>query len=282
MANRCDIYKLLLKEYAIGGLFIIVGAMIIYHCKSIGILLLLLGLIISCVKTYQQYKKAHPSFLQNIESLYELLEENRVYFQNYGPNSSAGNTTPLRVETQLKLWEAARKDVIIPNNQTILGIIQKIKNQFNNEEKCIIDRMKKHIFAFEKHCNDLSFDYSEHQFPIEFTSLIAQKLNGLQNPCELTEKYREWLLNYNMDIKNIITEMFVFGSSLHLTNPKDIDVMMYYKGTPQDFQSRITAMKKSFKESFNIPVHITAFSHVEKNECERFKQQCGEMIHIEF
>ncbi len=282
MADKCIIYNLLLKKYAIGGLFIVVGSIVIAFNKSIGIALALIGLFISCIMARQQYKKTHLSFSQNIELVYFLLEENRIFFQNYGPNSSAGNTTYLRTGSQLKLWEAARKNKIIPNNQKMMEIIRKIENQFDNEEKCIIDKMKKHIFAFEVHSKDLSIDYSEHRFPIEFTNLIVQKLNTLQNPYELTERYREWLCNINLEMENKITEAFIFGSSLYLTSPKDIDVVISYKGTPLDFQPKLTAMKKNFKKTFNVPVHITAFSHAEKSEYEKFIRRCGEMIQIEF
>jgi hypothetical protein len=49
--------------------------------------------------------------------------------------------------------------------------------KYNSDEIEAVKKMKNHIEAFKKHLSDADYDYSEHQFPIKFSSLILKYCN---------------------------------------------------------------------------------------------------------
>jgi hypothetical protein len=115
--------------------------------------------------------------LDEIKSLKDLciaispyLKENESIFKNFGPNSGATNTAPLRWD--LTLWYDARREKILPNNRVISNLLTAYQNLIPDEFQEVINMFQAHAYAFEKHCENPYFDYSEYQFPKQFPQLI--------------------------------------------------------------------------------------------------------------
>ncbi|MEG4202989.1 hypothetical protein QUA20_03540 [Microcoleus sp. Pol7_A1] len=111
-----------------------------------------------------------------LEQVNELLAENRVIFEEYGPFSkqalqgSSGDA--------LTIWRRRCLDTIIPNNQIIVGLIEANKRNFPFPWEVYIQMMgyKLHADSFRDNCllekkvNDYKL------FPKEFDEFIKQSL----------------------------------------------------------------------------------------------------------
>lgn len=103
-------------------------------------------------------------------TLIPYFEENGNVFKKFGPNSGADSTEPLRWD--LSLWYKSRREIILPNNLTISAFIREYKSLIPEEHMATFDKFLAHSYAFEKHCVDANFDYSEHQFPKEIMKIL--------------------------------------------------------------------------------------------------------------
>lgn len=92
-----------------------------------------------------------------------LFIENGQIFKDFGPNSGAKSTEPLRWD--LTLWYKARREKLVPNNSIIANIIKLNTHLISKENEDIFNDLLSHIYAFEKHCEDANFDYSSYLFP---------------------------------------------------------------------------------------------------------------------
>lgn len=101
-----------------------------------------------------------------------LLKDNKRVYTNFGPNSSAHVVEKLR--TDLTLWERAKHETIVPNNDEIASIIKKFQSSIPLNLEPVFHEMLNHIYAFEKHCDDPNFDYSAHLFPKSFPLAIEE------------------------------------------------------------------------------------------------------------
>jgi len=109
------------------------------------------------------------------QTIKPYLNENNNLFINFGPNSGANSKGPVRWD--LTLWYKSRREIILPNNKIILELLDVNKDLIPTEHTKTVTKFKNHVFAFEKHCEDSLFDYSQHIFPQEFPQLIA---NGIK------------------------------------------------------------------------------------------------------
>lgn len=115
------------------------------------------------------------SFKKLCQAIKPFLEENNNIFINFGPNSGANSKGPLRRD--LTLWYKSRRERILPNNKVISELLKVNKELIPSKHSETIAKFQNHVFAFEKHCEDALFDYSEYLFPQEFPELIA---NGIK------------------------------------------------------------------------------------------------------
>jgi hypothetical protein len=76
------------------------------------------------------------------------------------------------------------------NNRVISNLLTAYQNLVPDEFQEVINTFQAHAYAFEKHCENPYFDYSEHQFPKQFPQLILMGLNGnlLQEVTELDKQ----------------------------------------------------------------------------------------------
>src|SRR5438552_3196402 len=95
-----------------------------------------------------------------------LLDENRNVFLRFGPNSGANDARPARFD--LTLWQKARADIIVPNNERIREILAEHGDVIPAGDLPIVEQMKAHIYAFREHVVNPHFEDIEHQFPQAF------------------------------------------------------------------------------------------------------------------
>ncbi|WP_312823189.1 SMEK domain-containing protein [Epilithonimonas sp.] len=110
------------------------------------------------------------SFDNLLNELTPLFLENKELFKKFGPNSGATVTEPLR--TDLTLWYKIRREKLVPNNSVIYKLIESNLHYIPSEFENIFEKLKAHIYAFEKHCEDADFDYTQYQFPTEIEKII--------------------------------------------------------------------------------------------------------------
>lgn len=104
-----------------------------------------------------------------------LLEENRSVFLKFGPNSGADATRPVRFD--LTLWEKAKIDLIVPNNERIRTLLAGHRGLISENDLPVVEQMQAHIYALREHVRDPYFDYSDYQFPKAFRDLIDHAVN---------------------------------------------------------------------------------------------------------
>lgn len=109
------------------------------------------------------------SEIKNFEELLQYLEpifiENGKIFKEFGPNSGADVKEPIRWD--LTLWYKVRREKLLPNNSIIANTVKSNLKVIPDQKKDIFEKLLNHIYAFEKHCEDAEFDYSQYQFPKE-------------------------------------------------------------------------------------------------------------------
>jgi hypothetical protein len=110
------------------------------------------------------------SFEDLCNSIKPYLSENERIFESYGPNSGAKSKGPVRWD--LTLWYKASREKILPNNKLISNLLEINSKLIPLVYNDVIKQFLNHVYAFEKHCGDASFDYSQYQFPKEFSIII--------------------------------------------------------------------------------------------------------------
>jgi hypothetical protein len=77
-----------------------------------------------------------------------LLIENRVIWESYGPESAEAKRNPL--STSSEVWRLRKLERIIPNNRRIINVISSNSDLFNSEEYEIACRFVEHAEGFER------------------------------------------------------------------------------------------------------------------------------------
>lgn len=115
------------------------------------------------------------SFNKLCKTIFPYFQENGNVFKKFGPNSGADSKEPLRRD--LTLWYKSRREIILPNNVTISAFIRENRAVIPDEHIKVFDNFLAHSYAFEKHCEDADFDYSEHQFPKEIMDILNEEVS---------------------------------------------------------------------------------------------------------
>jgi len=219
----------------------------------------------STIKIYKNLKAAS-------KDLKKLLEDNRRIFISCGPNSSGFNFDTLRQE--LSPWEDAKENIIVPNNDKIYEILLNIK-KINKSEKKAVSAMKSHIEHFKVHVKKPNVDYSNHQFPKEFSDLIYSFTKITKKHDYFLNKVSEWLIKETSNQN--ISEIMLFGSCLYTEASNDIDVIFTTQDTTIDVIKNKSKYWKElslkFREKFDIPLHSQVFSGIEKESFIEFKSK---------
>lgn len=241
---------------------------------ALGIVVILIALTYNLIHRYIDLKHDYtskPAFLkveihtfkefgELCQEILPLLKDNEYTFKTTGPNSDANNLGEMR--TDFTLWNKLRKDVIVPNNSAIENLITKNQKLIPSKYSLVFQQMLLHIKAFSEHVDNPNFDYSEYQFPKEFTPIIIEESYKLALVNKNLIKISKWL---KKNIKtDVITESFIFGSVL-FTPQKANDVDVIFLSSNLIVYDFIDNLKFDFKLKFRKELHVTLFQQNETN-----------------
>jgi predicted nucleotidyltransferase len=215
------------------------------------------------LKTFKNCKSAS-------KHLIKLMEENERVFKECGPNSSQHNHEELKME--FSVWENAKQNIIVPNNKEIYRVISNFK-KLSEYEQSLVNKMKSHIEHFEVHVDNPDVDYSEHQFPMEFSELVYSYKNISRKHKKKLDKINNWL---KLELASLnIESAFLFGSFLYSENYHDIDLLIKTKDSNYQCIKKTAMSLKKLNEKFstelNEKLHISIFSELESSDFEQFK-----------
>jgi predicted nucleotidyltransferase len=216
-------------------------------------------------RSYKHLKYAAPQ-------IRKFLDENRRIFISVGPNSSAGQIGDIR--TDPAVWETTKKNIILPNNDKILTLLEHVQN-YKTTERDIVGRMKTHIHAFKEHCNNPHMDYTQHQFPMDFSDLIYKySKNSSWRRRWLLNKITTWIRREILEEEINIQSIKFFGSALYIGKPSDIDILVKTSSIGLDtINCEALAWKhiqNRFTEKFNIKIDVKVFSGLEEQQFQDF------------
>ena len=244
------------------------------------------GLTIQEVKHYRDllYKQVsrwrneqQPQTISDLPSLahqiWPLMAENRRVFTSYGPRSGAESAAPVR--WNLSLWEEARAEIVLPNNQRIKDLIENNWDYVPEEHRPIFGKMLTHIYAFEKHCHDPTVDYAEHQFPQDFASIIDEVCIQEAERETDTATIESWLAAEFAAEDLEVIQGYLIGSVLRGTfEGSDVDVFLLLGDTtPDEIKAsgrKLERLKQRFFSEFGRPLHSVVFSQPENEEFHKF------------
>ena len=129
------------------------------------------------------------SFKELCREIFKLLNQNKKIFNETGPN--AGINASQDVRWELGLWNKLKVEIIVPNNRIIKNLIDNNDNLIPTAKKDLFDKMNLHILAFEEHCKNPNFTYSEYQFPTDFADYIEESCSNSSDFRYLT-KVKNW------------------------------------------------------------------------------------------
>lgn len=176
---------------------------------ALGILIALSGYAIFVRVTRRlvpplQSQTAPKTFGDVAKKIRPLLDANRNVFLRFGPNSGARDAGPVRFD--LTLWEKAKIDIIVPNNDQVDSLLVQYRDTIPAHDLPTVEKMKAHIYAFREHVKNPYFDYSEHQFPQAFRDLIDSSV--------FVAEVSDWLTGRLTRSGLPIAEAMLFGSIL--------------------------------------------------------------------
>ena len=245
-----------------------------------------LFVLLSCFFFYQivisknQKEKKIKNLMRASSSIRKFLDENRRIFVNFGPNFGAGGVEDVR--NDMNVWEHSKNNIIVPNNNNILSILKNIKN-FSREERIVTDQMINHIEAFKIHCDNPTFDYSEHQFPMSFSDLIYQYCEDGSNGHATI--YGNWVKNKAIELSLPAEKIYVFGSALYGKETTDIDILVKTSTSTIDEIKQQAELWKQitiwFKEEFSINLHLTIFTDLETDSYNKFLSKIPSHLRID-
>src|SRR6202158_5375867 len=153
------------------------------------------------------------------------INENGRVFRSFGPNSGAESLGEVRWD--LTLWEKARQEIIVPNNRKIAKLITSESVLVPAKYRLIFDKMLTHVYAFEKHCENPTFDYGEHRFPDEFAEVIDDVCLEAAAKDPDISTIREWLAQRVHPSGLPVLDGYLTGSVLRSpSEASDIDIIL--------------------------------------------------------
>lgn len=141
----------------------------------------------------------------------QLLDENKIIFEQYGPFSELALSG--KGGDSQKIWKLRCLDTILPNNERIIKLIESHKNKFPYPWDIYsgLIEFKVHAISFKENClfEDKVNDYKI--FPSSFSTLIKKKLG-----IEIEENYRvSEELEYRYDtVKKFVQEFLASHSKI--------------------------------------------------------------------
>lgn len=212
------------------------------------------------------------SFQELCGRIRPLMEENGRVFADFGPNSGASSAEPARWE--LGLWERAKRELILPNNQKIAGLIRDGRDLLPAVHRTLFDAWLSHIYAFEKHCEDPTVDYRHHQFPAGVTSVVS--MEAARDPTADVElKGLVAQLEGKLASYKDITAAGLFGSQLYVAEARrDVDVVLMLSREARG-SDLVSQLKRTFLQHHGHRLHCTTFFDDETDAYDAFIRKAG-------
>lgn len=229
---------------------------------------------INAIESDEKESPEVTTFVELARQIWPLMATNGRAFMSFGPNSGAESAAPVR--WHLDLWENAKKEIIFPNNRKILTLINKNYAYIPQIHASIFDQMLAHIYAFEKHCENPSLDYSDHQFPVAFAKIVDDTCaQEAENGETDVEEIGKWLLRHFDKLSLQVVNAHLIGSVLRGIFPgADVDVFLLLDDSnPVEIKISnhlLENMKQDFLLAFGRPLHVIAFSKTEKQQYHSF------------
>ncbi len=193
----------------------------------------------------------------------KYIDDNRRIFINCGPNSSIASGDDVMME--MGMWEDSKQTIIRPNNAEIKSILTDIQ-KMTQEERFVINKMLNHIDAFDAHCKNPYLDYSDNQFPLDFSNLIYKYCGQISRRKSRINEYSSWLKIKVAEQIISIDSIIFFGSALYGEETVDVDCLIKSNANSVNIVESEAAkwilIENSFKENFNIKLHLTIFSKI--------------------
>lgn len=205
-------------------------------------------------------------------AIYKLMKDNEKLFRSFGPQSSA--YTSGQVRWDLTLWYKFRLKNIIPNNKRIQELSNQNEHLIPDEYNYLFDAFSAHAFAFEEHCNNANFDYSEFRFPVAFQELITNTIRTQSKELEsLTPIIED--LKVALNTRNVHIRINVVGSVL--ISPEfsnDFDLLLFIdtdeKQNLEKLHLVLQDTKFNFKSKYYKRLHVTVFTKSEFDKYQLF------------
>lgn len=265
-----DLYIKLSLNAGVDSIFIVIGAFMIVSSVIL--------FTLKQLRSKSNSSKIYKTLSKAARDIRPLMDDNRRIFTAFGPNTSAGSTDKLRHDYEV--WEQLKLDQVVPNNDSILSILNRVK-RLNKREELVVSTMKSHIQAFKKHCEDPNFDYSQNQFPIAFSDLILSYCSSEKNNLE---KYKIWIVEKSKIKKSNIEAAYIFGSALYGMESTDVDLLIKTKSTKVEDIRIDAAFYEEFKEKFYLDIglklHLKVYSELEKRSYDAFKAKLAKTERI--
>lgn len=112
---------------------------------------------------------------QLFQAVRDLLTENKVIYDQFGPESMLAKGNPL--SDAASLWNERKRAVIIPNNQAIIDILQDNRDLLTQNEYQIFLRFREHALAFAKSAKERLDREASPRFPQDFRLMVEKGLS---------------------------------------------------------------------------------------------------------
>ncbi len=114
--------------------------------------------------------KTYASAYEMAVEVLKILQENNMYFLEYGPNSKLAKSSP--GSTAQAIWAARKLDVLLPNNRKIVRILDTNSDFLVGSLRPAALRFKMHVAGFEDNQYDRIEEYP--LFPETFHTAIEE------------------------------------------------------------------------------------------------------------
>lgn len=236
-----------------------------------------IGLIlIACYFFYETHitkdpiiKKKYRNMKSASKRLAILLDENKRVFNESLSGYSASDITDINHD--LTSREYVKNNILMPNNEKIYSILQNIDN-LSRIERLAVDKMKSHIEHFKAHVNGEICDYTDHQFPIEFETLINSFRKVSRRQQKTIDTFSTWLRE--ISAYNEVEHIYIYGSFLFSENASDIDIMIKTSYTHHqeliDNRLKWKELRNKIEHEFALKAHIKIFCNLDVGTYEEF------------
>jgi hypothetical protein len=201
-----------------------------------------------------------------------LVDENRRTFRSFGPQSDRDARF---VRWDLGLWERAREEVVVPNNDIIASLIEANWSVVPEVHRDALGRWKEHIFAFRLHCKEPWREYSGQLYPLEVDEIVEHESRRASEDEELSAVIEG--LTAVLARADGVREAYLFGSSLYAGKPPaDLDLLLV---VDDESDSSIAGLvRPAIADALSVGAHLTCISKSNRTAIDEFILAVGYLV----